>query len=138
MLYAPNADPASRELRKATAFAAAIRKRIAAIEAGEPTSPLVELQGLRFGPFSLLGAPLEIFQAIKNDITNGAKSSVPLVLGLTNGDIGYAPDRTTAASGGRGGHTVDIVPLVVGEFPFKDIHTELVRELLELDSSLIQ
>ena len=122
-------------MRMATVRAVAIRKRIAAIEAGEPTSPLVELQGLRFGPFSLLGAPLEIFQAIKNDVTNGARSRVALVLGLTNGGIGYAPDRTTAASGG---YAADMVPLIVGEFPFKDIHTELVRELLELEDSLLQ
>ncbi len=133
VLHAPDADDASHELRMATVCALAIRERISTMEAGEPVSRPVELQGLRLGPLSLLGAPLEIFQAIKNEIKTEAKSPVPLVMGLTNGDIGYAPDKTTAA---RGGYAADMVPLIVGEFPFKDIHGELVREMLELEKGL--
>ena len=102
-------------------------------EAGQPLGSAVELQGLRLGPISLLGAPLEIFRAIKEDVKREARSQVTLVLGLTNGDIGYAPDRETAA---KGGYAVDTVPLIVGELPFRDIHTELVRELLLVEADL--
>jgi hypothetical protein len=131
--HAFDADPESIEVRMATVRAVALRKHIERAEAGEPAGAPVEVQGLRLGPISLLGAPLEIFQAIKNDVRQGARSPVTLVLGLTNGDIGYAPDRNVSA---KGGYAVDTVPLIVGELPFRDIHGELVRELLEVEKGL--
>lgn len=134
VLYKSGASDEDSEVRMAAICANAIRKRIAMMEAGEPTSTPVELQGLRLGPVSLLGSPLEIFQAIKNEVKSNAKSDVALVLGLTNGDVGYAPDKTMAA---KGGYAADMVPIIVGEFPFKDIHTELVRELLQLEKAIL-
>jgi hypothetical protein len=134
VLHAPGADPESYEVRMAAVCAIAVRKRIASLQAGESTSPLVELQGLRIGPISLLGSPLEIFQAIKNDVKSSAQTAVPLVIGLTNGAVGYAPDKTAAA---RGGYASDMAPLIIGGFPFKEIHSELVRELLRLENLLL-
>lgn len=122
------------KVRMAVVKAIAIRKRIAMMEAGVPTSQPVELHGIRLGPISLLCAPLEIFQAIKTEILAKAVSAVPLVVGISNGDIGYAPDRVTAA---KGGYAADMVPIIVGEFPFQDIHAELVCELLELEKQIL-
>jgi len=92
-----------------------------------------ELQGFRIGPVALLGAPFEIFQTIKNDVVGAARSRVPLVLGLTNGCHGYAPDRTAA---GRGGYAADTVPIILGQMPFANIHDELVEALLDMDAEL--
>ena len=133
LLRAPDASDEDPEVRMAAVRAIAIRERMAALGSGQPPDPPVELHGFRLGPISLLGAPLEIFQAIKNDARNGAKSPVTLVMGITNGDIGYAPDRTAAS---RGGYAADVVPMIVGEFPFADIHAELVSELLGLEKGL--
>ncbi len=127
ILHAPGATDEGREVRMAMVYALALRKLIAAMEAGESLEPPTEVQGLRIGPLSLLGAPFEIFQAVKNDVVAASSSPVTLVMGITNDQLGYAPDRQAAA---RGGYATDVVPFILGSPPFADIHTELVRELL--------
>ena len=72
-------------------------------------------------------------QTIKNEVRLKAKSPVPLVMGITNDLLGYAPDRTAAR---RGGYAADTVPLMLGILPFANIHDELVAGLLEVDSAL--
>ncbi len=134
VLHAPGATDESRELRMAMVYALAYRKLIAAAEAGESLEPTTEVQGLRIGPLTLLGAPFEIFQAVKNDVVTGSKSPVTLVMGLTNDQLGYAPDRQTAQ---RGGYAADVVPFMLGSLPFSDIHAELVRELLTTEAELM-
>jgi hypothetical protein len=62
-----------------------------------------------------------------------AKSPIPLVMGITNDQLGYAPDRTKAA---QGGYAAQVVPLMLGSLPFAQIHDELVQELLALDAEL--
>ena len=91
------------------------------------------LQGIRIGPLVIYGAPFEIFQAIKNDVLAEAHAPVPIVLGVTNDSVSYAPDRTAAA---RGGYAADQVPLMQGTLPLSNIHDELVEALLALDSDL--
>lgn len=120
-------------LRMETVYAVALRKMIAAAEAGQSLSPATELQGIRLGPVALLGTPFEVFQAIKNDVKAAARSRLPLVMGFTNESVGYAPDRTAAA---RGGYAADIVPLIGGQLPYARIHDELLAALLELDKAL--
>ncbi len=92
-----------------------------------------EVQGVRVGPVVLLSAPFEIMQAIKNDVVGRARAQLPLVMGITNGSMGYAPDKQAAA---RGGYAADIVPMIVGRLPYRDIHSELVEALLEADRQL--
>ena len=75
----------------------------------------------------------EIFQAIKNDVAAQADAPIPLVMGLTNADLGYAVDRQKAA---EGGYAADFVPLMCQSLPFADIHGELVEALLALDTAL--
>ena len=100
---------------------------------GKSLVPESEIQAIRIGPLTLLGAPFEIFQAIKNDVRKAARSRIPLVMGITNDLLGYAPDRTAAA---RGGYAADMVPLMLGELPFANIHDELVTALLDLEKSV--
>ena len=133
ILHAPGATDESSEVRMAMVYALAFRKLIAAMEAGQSLEPATELQGLRIGPLTFLGAPFEIFQAIKNDVVAGSKSAITLVMGLTNDQLGYAPDQQAAA---RGGYAADVVPFILGSPPFADIHTELVRELLATEAAL--
>jgi len=133
ILHAPGASDDDGQVRMAAVYALAFRKLIAALDRGESLEPPTQLQGLRLGPLALLGAPFEIFQAIKNDVRQQAKSPLPLVLGLTNDDLGYAPDRDCAA---RGGYAADMVPLMLGTLPFANAHDELVAGLLALDAAL--
>jgi hypothetical protein len=133
ILHAPGASDEVGEVRMAMVFAQAYRKLLRQMDQGETLAPATELHGLRLGPLSFLGAPFEIFQAIKNDVKAGAKSPVALVMGLTNDQLGYAPDQTCAT---RGGYAADTVPLMLGSLPFASIHEELVRELLAVDAAL--
>jgi hypothetical protein len=134
ILYAPGASDEAGEVRMAMVYALAYRRLLGLLDSGETLEPATELQGLRLGPVSLLGAPLEIFQAIKNDVRAAAQAPVALVMGVTNDGLGYAPDKTTAE---RGGYAADMVPLILGNLPFANIHEELVRELLALDAELV-
>jgi len=133
VLQAPGATDEPAEVRMAAVYALAYRGLIAALEAGQPVQQPTELQGLRLGPLSLLGAPFEIFQAIKNEVRDAARPATALVMGLTNDCLGYAPDRTAAA---RGGYAADTVPLMLGVLPYQGMHDELVRELTALEASL--
>ncbi len=80
------------------------------------------------GPIGFLGSPLETFRAIKQEVVAKAKAPLPLVMGITNDTLGYAPDRETAAK--ATGYAAGFVPLMGGTVPFADVHGELVRELL--------
>jgi len=133
VLHAPGARDGDRKVRMATVNAIALRQLVATAEAGESLEPPTELQGFRLGPLALLAAPFEIFQAIKNEVRAQARSPIALVMGVTNDSLGYAPDQTAAA---RGGYAADTVPLICGALPFADIHSELVCELLQLETAL--
>ncbi|MGI5818383.1 MAG: neutral/alkaline non-lysosomal ceramidase N-terminal domain-containing protein [Armatimonadota bacterium] len=133
IIHAPGASDDDREMRLATVKAVAYRRFIAALEEGRPIARPTIIQGLRIGPLGLYAAPFEIFQAIKNDVREAALAPIPLVLGVTNDSVGYAPDRTAAA---RGGYAADQVPLMQGTLPLAKIHDELVEALLGLDAEL--
>jgi hypothetical protein len=131
--HAPGASDTTYEVRLAAVYIQSVRRMLAAMDAGKNFVPAIELQGFRIGSLSLLGAPFEIFQAIKNDVVKNASSKIPLVMGLANGCCGYAPDRTVAA---RGGYAAQMVPIMIGYLPYAKIHDELARYLLELDAEL--
>jgi hypothetical protein len=75
-----------------------------------------------------------MFQAIKNDVKAAVRAPVAMIMGITNDGLGYAPDKATAE---RGGYAADMVPLILGNLPFANIHEELVREFLALDAELL-
>ncbi len=133
IMHAPGASDADGEVRMAAVRMLAYRRLLQQMSRGEDLSPPAELQGLRLGPIALLGTPLEVFQAIKNEVRAGARSAAVMLLGLTNDGLGYAPDRPTAA---KGGYAADVVPLILGQLPFAAIHDELVAHLLELEARL--
>ena len=133
ILHAPGASDTDAQVRMAAVYAVSLRSLLRKMQAGEDLSPPAEVQGFRIGPLALLGASFEIFQAIKNDVVRAARARIPLVMGLTNGAHGYAPDRTRAQ---RGGYAARTVPVILGRLPFADIHDELVKSLLDLDADL--
>ena len=134
VVYADGASEENGAVRMAVVNILTLRSIISRIEKGEDLMiQTAEIQGIRLGPVEFLGAPLEIMQAIKNDVVAEAKAPVTLVMGITNGGMGYAPDKTAAA---RGGYAADTVPMIVGRMPFRDIHTELVQAFLEVDRIL--
>ncbi len=129
----PGAADGDRHVRMATVYARALRGLIARVEAGGTLENPAELQGIRLGAVALLGAPFEIFQRIRNDVVQRARAEIPLVMGLTNDCLGYAPDRESAAAKG---YAAGQVPFMLGELPFADIAGELTEELLRLDRDL--
>jgi len=134
-LAKPDVTDEDRDLRMAMVYIRALRGLIARMEKDESVEPPTELQGIRLGPVSLLAGPFETFQAIKNEVAEGSKASIPLVMGITNDLLGYAPDKTAAE---RGGYAADTVPLMLGQLPFASIHDDLVKAFLELDSALME
>ena len=112
----------------------ALRSILERSERGESFEETTELQGFRIGPVSLLATPLEVFQAIKNDVVAAAKAPIPLVMSVTNDEQGYAPDHASAQDDSD--YAAQTVPLWKHTLPYRNIHEELVRGLLELDSQL--
>lgn len=133
VLHRPEAADDDREVGMATVMARACRNIIKAMERGDDLEKPTEVQGIRLGPVALLGSPFEIFQNIKNDVQKASRAKIPLVMGLCNDLLGYAPDHTAAA---RGGYAAETVPLILQTLPFDNIHDELVRELLVIDELL--
>lgn len=123
------------EFRMNVVSAVALRRILTALIRGDSLQRATELQGLRIGPVALLGCPFEVFQAIKNEVQDRARSSIPLVMGLTNDSCGYAPDHEAAA---RGGYAADTVPMIHGYLPYANLHHELVEALLDLDTALVE
>lgn len=117
----------------AAVYAASLRRLIQRTETGETLQPSTEVQALRIGPLVLLGTPFEVFQGIKREFLQKTKSPIPLLMGVTNDLLGYAPDRETAA---RGGYAADQVPLMLGNLPFANVHDELVEALLAVESAV--
>lgn len=131
---ADTATDADHAVRMGTLMIASLRDLEARLDRGEDLSVQTgEIQGIRLGSVTLLGAPFEIMQAIKNDVVAGARAPVPLVMGQTNGSMGYAPDRAVAA---RGGYAADTVPVICGRMPYLRIHEELASALLAMDAQL--
>jgi hypothetical protein len=134
MIHAAGVTDGDDQVRINTVYVLAARRLLRKLLSGESVSDPVEFQGFRVGPLHLLGAPFEIFQAIKNDTrTTTALGSDALVMGLCNDTLGYAPDKTAAA---RGGYAADVVPMILGVLPFARLHEELVREFTALAADL--
>ena len=131
------ADGASDQddaVRMANVLLCTLRRLAARIERGEDLSlHVAEIQGIRLGPITFLGAPFEIMQPIKNEVISAARAEVPLVMGQANGSMGYAPDRAVAA---RGGYAADFGPIITGRMPYLKIHDELAAAFLAIDAEL--
>jgi hypothetical protein len=127
VLERTGASDEDREVRMATVYVHALRRLIGRLETGSGVEKATELQGFRLGAVSLLAAPFEIFQQIKNDVLTPEAAPVTLVMGITNDSLGYAPDGDTAA---RGGYAATQVPFMLGDLPFANVHEELVQGLL--------
>lgn len=134
-IHAPDADPESCECRMAMVHVLAARKLLAQLKTDPLRGTRATIAGIRLGPVALLASPFETMQAIKNDVVQKAHAPIPLVLGIANDSLGYAPDRYCAA---RGGYAADTVPIICGTLPFADIHGELAAALLRADAELAQ
>ena len=116
-----------------------IEKTLAMTEAEH--SVKAEIQAIRMGGLEFLGAPFEIMQAIKNDVHANASAKYPMLMSLTNGSFGYAPDNDSLKGlingpGDSANYEVTRVPLIAGRLPYSDIHNELVRSMKEVEQLL--
>ncbi len=134
IINAPAADDASPAFRMAIMRRLALQSIIQRLERGESFENTTDLQGIRIGPITFLAAPFEIFQAIKNDIVSKATAPITLVMGCSNDEQGYAPDRETSEN--PNDYAARTVPLWKHTLPYADIHGELTAALLEIDAAL--
>lgn len=133
LLHSCEANEKSHQVKMATVYLIGARKMLAAL-CSESRPVITEyVSGIRLGPIEFLGAPFEIMQGIKNDIMAGARSGFPLVMSLTNGAAGYAPDKNQQNSES---YEATMVPFMQGRLPYTRIHEELVKELLAIDLQL--
>lgn len=133
IVYADAADDDNKETRMAMVGILSLRRMIKQMKNGDNLIPVAEIQGIRIGSIKFLSAPFEIMQAIKNDVVKKSNDNIILVMGITNGTFGYAPDKIVAA---RGGYAADTVPIIAGMLPYSNIHEELVEAFLKLDKML--
>lgn len=91
-----------------------------------PTSFTVELQAVRIGEVAFVAIPAELFLALGTRITSAAiPPSSTVVLGYTNGYLGYLPTRGAAA-----GYETLVTPVVPGSGErVARLATDLVRHL---------
>ena len=134
-LAAPGASDEDRDVRMAMVHALALRSLRERLAANRDLEPASEIHGLRLGPIALLASPFETFQAIKNRVVANAQAPIPVVLGLTNDLLGYAPDWER---GGGDGYAAKTVPMITGDLPFADVATQLSDALLQLDAKLAE
>jgi hypothetical protein len=149
IIYAPGASDADYAVRLATVYALGLRSFLSKTEAALPQALSLskgalptEIHGLRFGPLTILGSPFEMFQEIKNDVRreiaarSPARSPLTMVCGITDDELGYAPDRKTMAARADG-YAAYEVALILGIVPFANIHDELVAAFLDVESALL-
>jgi hypothetical protein len=58
-----------------------------------------------------------------------------MVCGITDDELGYAPDRKTMAARADG-YAAYEVALILGIVPFANLHDELVAAFLDVESAL--
>ena len=131
----PAADDADNKYRLAMVRAMGLRRMLATLESGRSSAGPVQIQGIRLGPIALLASPFEMFRQIKQDVLAAARSPIPLVMGICNDSLGYAPDKTTFHAGG---YAADLVPLIFGIVPFAKLHEDLPAALLAADAALCE
>lgn len=128
-LAAPDADDADHNVRRATVYATALRGELARQERGEPIDDRVEVQALRIGDVTLVGAPFEIMHRYRRRVQAQFDAPV-LVLSLLNGARGYAPERESFDA--TGNYAAKIVPYLLGYPPFSpDLEDVLVEALTD-------
>ena len=123
-----------KAVRMNTIYRFGVEKMLKILRSGEKTSVTARVYAVRMGPLEFLCAPFEIMQAIKNDIVAGAKAEIPMVMSLSNGAYGYAPDQQSIDKANS--YAATSIPLMQGRFPYANIHRELVAAFLELDAKL--
>ncbi len=128
-----DASDQTTEIRMAAVYVTNLRKLISRLEKDGFKDDSAELNSLQIGSIAIFATPFEVFQAIKNDVKKQSKFKTTWVLSVTNEYKSYAPDGTTAK---RGGYAADQVPMMIGEPPYADIHSELVKAIIELEKKL--
>ncbi len=134
VLNRPEASDEEKEVRMNTIFRFSVEKMLKHLRSGARPVISADLSGVKIGPLEFLCTPFEVMQAIKNDVTASASASIPLVMSLCNGALGYAADQKSLDK--NDGYAERTIPLLQGRMPYSDIHRELVQALLEIDRRL--
>ena len=62
--------------------------------------PTGEVQAIQIGDLAVIGVPGEIFAETALDITSSLSDAKPIIVGLTNDDLGYLPPPSAFQEGG--------------------------------------
>ena len=97
-----------------------------------------EIQAVKFGDFIIATHPAELFFQFHKDLEESLKSYKTMISGYTNDFIGYVPTPDKYDVSQREySYPAHFVPLMVGEFPFKqDVGGILINEMQQLIQSL--
>lgn len=124
---ASGASDEAGETRAAAVRAVALRRELARQARGEAFDETAEVQALRFGGITLVGAPFEIMRRYRVRVQAEFETPV-LVMSLTNGASCYAPERESFDLPGN--YAAQIVPYLVGCPPFApSVEDELVAAM---------
>lgn len=127
---AQGASDDSPEVRAAAVRAVAMRRELARQARGEPFDETVEVQALRLGGVTLVGAPFEIMRRYRARVQAQFNTPV-LVMSLCNGALGYAPERESFDLPGN--YAAQIVPYLVGCPPLApSVEDELVGAMVTM------
>ena len=133
LLHNPRATDSDPKVRMSMVLLNGVRFMLENYDKLHDTPIQAELQCVRIGDMELFGCPFEVMQAIKNDVHAASKAPFPMLMSLCNGTYGYAPDNQQLNNKSYASYTV---PLIVKQFPYSDIHNELVKYLTEMDAEL--
>ncbi len=127
---APGASETDAETRRLTVRAVGLRRELARVERGETFDDTVEVQALRFGDVTLVGAPLEIMRRYRVRVQAEFDTPV-LVMSLCNGASYYAPERESFDMPDN--YAAQIGPYMIGCPPFApSVEDELVEAMIEV------
>ncbi len=138
ILQCPDADETAWQTRMAKVYLMGAATMLELLEKNQKTVRN-EIHLIRLGELLFLGTPFEVMQAIKNDIVAAIPEGIPMVMGLTNGSGGYAPDQSTIDGAAKmGTYESMITPFMAGRLPYSDIHRELLAAVTGAVNKLME
>lgn len=127
---APAAADEAGEMRAAAVRAVALRRELSRQARGDASDETVEVQALRLGGVTLVGAPLEIMRRYRVRVQAEFETPV-LVMSLCNGASCYAPERESFDLPGN--YAAQVVPYLVGCPPLApSVEDELVAAMVSV------
>ena len=121
-------DESLKEYDRALArlFVRTLQKLIDSYRDGPAETCPADVQVLRAGPLRIVGLPGEPFMELGHRIMSARGDGMVMVAGYTNDFLGYFPTRGAYEDKQRYIYPVEMVPRILGRFPFRSGVGELL------------